>query len=93
MEIFRTSGVCSRSIAFDVAADGTVHSVRFEDGCNGNTQGIARLVEGRPAEAVIELLSGISCQGKPTSCPDQLAQALRRHLREKTDSTTFSNGE
>ncbi len=80
MELFRTSGVCSRSIAFDVAPDGTVHSVCFEGGCNGNAQGIAKLVEGRPAGAIVSLLSGICCEGKPTSCPDQLARALHTYL-------------
>ena len=77
MEKFRTSGVCSRSIEFDVTSDGAVCSVCFEGGCNGNAQGIARLVEGRSAEEIVRLLSGIRCEGKSTSCPDQLARALR----------------
>ena len=85
MYSFRTAGVCSRSIAFDVAADGAVHNVCFEGGCNGNAQGIAMLVEGRPAGLIVELLSGIRCEGKATSCPDQLARALRRHLGAGTD--------
>ena len=74
-------GVCSRGITFDLE-DGTVKNVRFEGGCSGNTQGVARLVE----EADIRRLAGIRCGFKPTSCPDQLAQALRRALDTPPDS-------
>lgn len=73
---YRTQGTCSRGITFDIE-DGIVHNVRFEGGCSGNTQGVARLAEGRPVQEVIDLLSGIRCGFKPTSCPDQLARALR----------------
>lgn len=55
----------------------TVHNVEFIGGCNGNTQGVSRLVEGMKVEKVIELLEGINCNGKGTSCPDQLAKALK----------------
>ena len=87
-------GVCSRGITFDledgtvknVLEDGTVKNVRFEGGCSGNTQGVARLVEGMPAEEAIRRLAGIRCGFKPTSCPDQLAQALRRALDTPPDS-------
>ena len=78
-------GVCSRGITFDLE-DGTVKNVRFEGGCSGNTQGVARLVEGMPAEEAIRRLAGIRCGFKPTSCPDQLAQALRRALDTPPDS-------
>ena len=68
-------GVCSRQIDLDVE-DGIVCSVRFIGGCNGNTQGLSRLAEGRSVDEVISLLKGIRCGMKPTSCPDQLAKAL-----------------
>ncbi len=73
---FKTSGVCSRKIVFDIE-DGLVKNINFAGGCAGNTQGIARLAEGRPVSEVIRLLQGIDCGGKGTSCPDQLAKALK----------------
>ena len=78
MNTYRTRGVCSRSITFDVAEDGTLHNVSFEGGCNGNLQGIGKLVEGMEIQEAIERLSGIQCGWKDTSCPDQLAQALKQ---------------
>jgi len=68
-------GVCSAKIDFEIE-DGTVKNVQFTRGCNGNTQGIARLVEGMKVEDVIDRLKGLSCNGRGTSCPDQLARAL-----------------
>ena len=85
METFITSGVCSKSITFDVDSDGAVHAVCFEGGCNGNGQGIARLAEGRPAGVIADLLSGIRCKENATSCPDQLARALRRYVQRKAE--------
>lgn len=79
MYAYQTRGVCSRSIQFDVK-DGIVHDVAFEGGCNGNLQGIGKLVEGMPAERVIELLQGTHCGPRATSCPDQLATALKLAL-------------
>ena len=73
---YNTHGTCSRQITFDLDEEGKVHNVNFLGGCNGNLQGIAALVEGQPAEDVIQKLRGINCNGKGTSCPDQLAQAL-----------------
>lgn len=73
---YKTHGVCSRSIAFDIE-DGRVKNVRFEGGCSGNTQGVARLVDGMPAEEAVRRLEGIRCGFKSTSCPDQLARAIR----------------
>ena len=70
-------GVCSRLIEVSVSDDGLVESVQFVGGCAGNTQGVAALAVGRPAEEVIDLLEGIDCRGKGTSCPDQLAWALK----------------
>lgn len=76
---YRTKGVCSRSITFDIQ-DGIITHVQFEGGCNGNTQGIAALVEGMAVEEAIRRLSGIRCGYKDTSCPDQLANALRQAI-------------
>jgi len=73
---YRTKGVCSRNITFDIQ-DGCVTNVRFDGGCNGNTQGIARLVEGMKVEEAIRRMEGILCGFKGTSCPDQLAKALK----------------
>ena len=72
---YRTKGTCSSSI--DIEMDGNViKSVIFTGGCNGNLQGISKLVEGMSAEDAISRLKGIKCGFKPTSCPDQLAIAL-----------------
>ncbi len=73
---YQPKGVCSRQMLIDVE-DGIVKSVQVIGGCNGNLQGISRLVEGMPVEEVISRLDGIHCGGKGTSCPDQLAQALK----------------
>lgn len=72
-------GVCSRKIIAEVE-DGIVKSVQFVGGCNGNTQGISRLVEGMKVEDVIKRLENVNCNGRGTSCPDQLANALRQAL-------------
>jgi len=72
------TGVCCTTIRVTLAGE-TVHSVKFTKGCVGNHRGIEALVRGRPAREVIALLAGIKCQ-KGTSCPDQLAKALRRAL-------------
>ena len=73
---YKTKGVCSRLIKIEVE-DGIVKKVQFEGGCNGNTKGIASLVEGMPVEEVIKRLENIRCGFKETSCPAQLAQALK----------------
>ncbi len=73
---YKTSGTCSSAIDFEVE-DGIVKNVKFIGGCNGNTQGISKLVEGMPADEVISRLEGIKCGFKSTSCPDQLAKALK----------------
>ena len=72
---YRTSGTCSRSIELEVE-DGIVKSVSFIGGCSGNTQGIAKLVEGLKTDEAVKRLSGIKCGFKSTSCPDQLAKAI-----------------
>ena len=78
--VYLTKGVCSRQISFDVT-EGKVHNVRYVGGCNGNTQGVAALVEGMAVEEAIRRLKGIRCGSKPTSCPDQLATALENYLK------------
>ena len=75
--IYATNGVCSREIEFDVI-DNKLTNVRFIGGCSGNTQGVARLVEGMSKEEAIARLEGIRCGAKSTSCPDQLAKALKQ---------------
>ena len=72
---YKTSGTCSSKILFDID-DGIVHDLEYIGGCNGNLQGLSRLVEGMPVDEVISRVQGIHCGAKPTSCPDQLAQAL-----------------
>lgn len=70
-------GVCSRRMVVELSDNGVIENVRIDGGCNGNLQGISRLVQGMKAEEAIARMEGISCGGKGTSCPDQLAQALR----------------
>ncbi len=72
---YTTNGVCSRFIEIEVE-DNIVKSVKYIGGCNGNTQGIASLVVGMEVDEVIKRLKGINCNGRGTSCPDQLAKAL-----------------
>ena len=73
---YKTQGVCSSAIDFDVK-DGKVYNVRFTGGCSGNTQGVSALIDGMDVDEAITKLSGIHCGYKSTSCPDQLAQALK----------------
>jgi uncharacterized protein (TIGR03905 family) len=73
---YKTKGTCSRSILFDIE-DGKVKNVQFIGGCNGNLKGIGALVEGMDVQDVISRVEGIQCGMKSTSCPDQLAQALK----------------
>ena len=73
---YKTKGTCSRSILFDIE-DGKLKNVQFIGGCNGNLKGIAALVEGMNVQDVIARVEGIQCGMKSTSCPDQLAQALK----------------
>ena len=76
---YKTRGVCSQYINFELK-DGVVTNVQFLGGCNGNLKGIGALVEGMKAEDVIARVEGIKCGMKATSCPDQLAQALKEAL-------------
>ena len=74
---YKTKGTCSQMIYFEIE-DNKVHNVSFLSGCNGNLQGIGKLVEGMDIDEVIRRVEGIQCGGKPTSCPDQLATALKQ---------------
>lgn len=76
MHTYKTSGVCSREINFDII-DNKVKNVSFVAGCSGNLKGLARLVEGMEVDEAIRRLEGITCGNKTTSCPDQLARALK----------------
>ena len=78
---YKTKGTCSQLIEFDLDGS-TVHNVRFIGGCNGNLKGIGKLVEGMDAHEVIDKLEGTTCGFKNTSCPDQLAKALKVALNE-----------
>lgn len=77
---YKTKGTCSREITFDLE-DGIVKNISFQGGCNGNLKGVSSLAEGQKAEDVIEKLEGIKCGFKNTSCPDQLAEALKEALK------------
>lgn len=74
--VYKTKGTCSSAIDIQVK-DGIIESVQFTGGCNGNLKGIAALVQGMKVEDAISKLEGIRCGMRPTSCPDQLAQALK----------------
>lgn len=76
---YKTEGTCSKTIFFEIE-DNIVKGVEFIGGCNGNLKAIAALVKGTEVKAVIERLEGICCGMKPTSCPDQLAQALKEAI-------------
>mgnify|MGYP001096461538 FL=1 len=78
---YTTKGTCSRTILFDLE-DGKVHNVQFVGGCNGNLKGISRLLKGMKAEDAIARMEGTTCGPRPTSCPDQIAQNLKRALAE-----------
>lgn len=78
---YKTQGTCSRAIEIELEGD-IIRSIRFDGGCHGNTQGIALLARGKRAEEIIACLEGVDCRGKGTSCPDQLAKALRQALAQ-----------
>ena len=75
-------GVCSRKIDIEIE-DGIIKSVKYTGGCAGNTQGVAALIAGMSVDEAIERLSGIRCGFKSTSCPDQLATALKEYKEQK----------
>lgn len=76
---YKTHGTCSRNIELTIE-DGIIQNVVFTGGCNGNLQGISRLVIGQPAAQIAKMLKGVDCGGRGTSCPDQLAKAIEEVL-------------
>ena len=80
---FQPKGVCSRAMQVDIDDQGVIRNLEVVGGCNGNLQGISALVKGMKAEDAINRLKGISCGGRPTSCPDQLAIGLEKALSER----------
>lgn len=82
--IYKTSGVCSTEIDIDIEDEsGVIKSVKFTNGCEGNTSGLSKLLVGMKADDVIEKLEGTKCGKRSTSCPDQLAQALKNWRASK----------
>ncbi len=82
--IYKTSGVCSTQMIFDIdEKSNIINSLKVLNGCNGNLKGISSLVKGMKVEDVVEKLSGITCGLRPTSCPDQIARALKEFLEKK----------
>ncbi len=79
---YRTQGTCSQLIEFELE-DNIVKNVKFTGGCNGNLQGLSKLVENMDAQEVIGRLNGIKCGFKPTSCPDQLSKAIAKAYAEE----------
>ena len=78
---YTPSGVCSRKIEFEIE-DRIIKNVQFTYGRSGNTQGIAKLVEGMTADEVVSRLKGLNCNGRGTSCPDQLARAIEKAQKQ-----------
>jgi uncharacterized protein (TIGR03905 family) len=78
---YQTKGTCSRAINFEVEGD-TIKSVEFVGGCQGNTKGVSKLVAGMKVDDVINRLDGVDCGGRGTSCPDQLARALKAYKEQ-----------
>ncbi len=79
---YATKGTCSRQIDIEISDNGIIDNVKFTGGCSGNTQGVAALVKGMTVNEAIERLDGIKCGPRPTSCPDQLAQALKQYTND-----------
>ena len=77
-----TQGTCSRKIEIDLDGD-SIEKVEYIGGCNGNTQGVAALLKGMTIDDAIARLDGIKCGFRPTSCPDQLAQALKKYKESR----------
>lgn len=74
---YKPTGVCSREMIFNINEDNTIESLEVIGGCNGNLKGIGRLIKGMKIDDVIERLEAVECNIKNTSCPDQIAQALK----------------
>ena len=89
--VYKTKGVCAQGIEFEIDDNKKVHNIKFTGGCSGNTQGVAQLAEGMDADEVISRLEGIRCGFKPTSCPDQLAKAIRQPVEIVIPVIAFRN--
>lgn len=89
MFTYRTNGTCSRQIYFEVDENNKLHNVKFIGGCNGNLQGISRLVEGKDIDDVQNTLAGVICRNN-TSCPDQLSKAIAayKNAKQATENNT-----
>lgn len=89
MFTYRTNGTCSRQIYFEVDENNKLHNVKFIGGCNGNLQGISRLVEGKDIDEVQNTLAGVICRNN-TSCPDQLSKAIAayKNAKQATENNT-----
>ncbi len=81
MFVYKTSGTCSREIQLEVK-DGRIENLKVINGCDGNLKGISALVKGQPVDEVIARLEGIKCGFKNTSCPDQIAKALKAYQQQ-----------
>lgn len=79
---YKTQGTCSTQIDFDIE-DNKIKNVVFIGGCNGNLKAVSKLVEGKNAQEIAELLEGNTCGPKPTSCADQLSKALLEALQKE----------
>lgn len=82
---YKTKGTCSSRIEFDIE-DGTISSVEFTGGCNGNLKAISKLVEGKNAKEIADVLAGNTCGYKDTSCADQLSRAITAALAEENQA-------
>lgn len=78
--VYKTHGTCSRQINFSLDDENRIHNLAFQGGCNGNLKAIGKLVEGKDAEEIADILEGNTCGGRPTSCADQLSKAIREAL-------------
>ncbi len=78
--VYKTKGTCSKEIIVELDND-IIENVEFLGGCNGNLKGISSIVKGMKVDDVIEKLKGITCSGRPTSCPDQLSKALEEAIK------------
>lgn len=81
MTSYKPSGVCAREIKFELNGD-IIEKVEFVGGCPGNTLGLSLLLQGMDVHKAIDILSGVKCGSKPTSCPDQLANALKKAINQ-----------
>ena len=79
---YQCKGTCAMLITLELDEEKKLHNVQFVGGCDGNHKGIVRLVEGQDAKTVAETLAGTTCGPRPTSCPDQLARALRQAMAQ-----------